>query len=212
MSFPSVFSLLEHKSIGMHAPIIFVCPNQGTLIRHWELPFHNPRVVFPGKHINVKRHVIKRLDDIRPYHRFVRHSESPYNNMGMRFPVRYVNVKRLMPKPCEETKWVPKKDETPQDEVRDRLGMRNVLERQRRNDLKSRLNVLRQNIPELVNNNDAPQVLILNKAVDYLRELKLKEKKLMLDIALEKSRKLYLLERIQDLLMSFPSHGDVKAI
>ena len=47
-----------------------------------------------------------------------------------------------------------------------------------------------------------PQVLILNKAVDYLRELKLKDKKLMLDMALEKSRKLYLLERIQELIRS----------
>lgn len=202
-----VFYILEKKTIGMHAPIIFVCPNQGTFVRHWDTPHFPPGVRLPGKN-NAKRTTIKRLDEISPYHRFVRHSES--TPIQMTYPVQYVNVKRLMPKPFEEeSKWASKKPESPPvgEEVKDRLGMRNVLERQRRNDLKSRLNVLRQNIPELVNNNDAPQVLILNKAVDYLRELKLKDKKLMLDMALEKSRKMYLLERIQDLLAS-PSKED----
>lgn len=90
--------------------------------------------------------------------------------------------------------------------------MRNVLERQRRNDLKSRLNILRQNVPELVNNTDAPQVLVLNKAVEYLRELKLQDKKIMLDMALEKSRRTYLQETVEELLASIPPPPKVKVL
>eukprot|EP01137_Pigoraptor_chileana_P031583 Opistho-2@19621 len=51
----------------------------------------------------------------------------------------------------------------------------NVLERKRRNDLKSSFHQLRESIPELEDNERAPKVLILKKAGDYIAVLRQKD-------------------------------------
>eukprot|EP01136_Pigoraptor_vietnamica_P035505 Opistho-1_new@100833 len=51
----------------------------------------------------------------------------------------------------------------------------NVLERKRRNDLKSSFHQLREAIPELEDNERAPKVLILKKAGDYIAALRQKD-------------------------------------
>lgn len=48
----------------------------------------------------------------------------------------------------------------------------NILERKRRNDLKSSFHILRDNIPELSSQERAPKVVILRKAADYITQLK----------------------------------------
>lgn len=75
----------------------------------------------------------------------------------------------------------------------------NVLERQRRNDLKLRFNILRDNIPELVNNEKAPKIQILKKSLEYVASLKSQEQRMLADLELEKQRKIILLKRLQAL-------------
>lgn len=73
----------------------------------------------------------------------------------------------------------------------------NVLERQRRNDLKVRFNLLRDQIPDLAHNDKAPKIQILKKGLEYLRYLKKEEQMLMVDKELEKQKKLILIERLR---------------
>lgn len=79
----------------------------------------------------------------------------------------------------------------------------NVLERQRREDLKCRFQLLRDSIPELEDNERAPKVLILKKASDYVHQLTLEEQRLMADKELEKQRRIILLERLQMLRQGY---------
>ena len=79
----------------------------------------------------------------------------------------------------------------------------NVLERQRRNDLKMRFHMLRDNIPELMNNEKAPKIQILKKAHEYTDELKAQEQRLLADKELERQRKLILLRRLSLLRQGF---------
>ena len=73
----------------------------------------------------------------------------------------------------------------------------NVLERQRREDLKCRFQLLRDSIPELEDNDRASKVLVLKKARDYVHQLFLEEQRLLADKELERQRRLILLERLQ---------------
>ncbi|XP_066918569.1 uncharacterized protein [Clytia hemisphaerica] len=78
----------------------------------------------------------------------------------------------------------------------------NILERQRRNDLKLRFSILRDNIPELASHEKAPKIQILRKGLEYLTILKSEEQKLIADKELEKQRKLILMERLKTLRQS----------
>jgi len=59
----------------------------------------------------------------------------------------------------------------------------NVLERKRRNDLKASYQDLRENIPELVQQERAPTAQILQKAVEYIEQLKQNEVELLANLA-----------------------------
>lgn len=59
----------------------------------------------------------------------------------------------------------------------------NVLERKRRNDLKSSYQELRENIPELVPMDRAPTATILQKAVEFITEMNRKEELMLATIA-----------------------------
>ncbi|XP_058949821.1 N-myc proto-oncogene protein isoform X1 [Pocillopora verrucosa] len=72
----------------------------------------------------------------------------------------------------------------------------NVLERQRREDLKCRFQFLRDSIPELEDNDRASKVLILKKAREYVHQLFLEEERLLADKELERQRRLILLDRL----------------
>lgn len=79
----------------------------------------------------------------------------------------------------------------------------NVLERQRREDLKCRFQFLRDSIPELEDNDRASKVLILKKAREYVRQLFLEEERLRADKELERQRRLILLERLNCLRQGY---------
>lgn len=71
----------------------------------------------------------------------------------------------------------------------------NVLERKRRNDLKTSFHVLREEVPELKDNERAPKVTILRKAKDCVDKLKKDETRLLAELAKERQRNEELLDR-----------------
>uniref|UniRef100_H0WRX5 Myc proto-oncogene protein n=2 Tax=Otolemur garnettii TaxID=30611 RepID=H0WRX5_OTOGA len=64
-------------------------------------------------------------------------------------------------------------------EENDKRRTHNVLERQRRNELKRSFFALRDQIPELENNEKAPKVVILKKATTYILSIQAEEQKLI---------------------------------
>ncbi len=72
----------------------------------------------------------------------------------------------------------------------------NILERKRRNDLKKSYQALRNNIPELEENQRAPKVTILRKATEFISEMTLKNDNLNRKYEQEKRRELHLLQKL----------------
>ncbi|XP_023663279.1 transcriptional regulator Myc-1-like [Paramormyrops kingsleyae] len=68
---------------------------------------------------------------------------------------------------------------TSDSEDNDKRRTHNVLERQRRNELKMSFFALRDEIPEVANNEKAPKVLILKKATDCIFSLQTDEQRLL---------------------------------
>lgn len=77
----------------------------------------------------------------------------------------------------------------------DKRASHNVLERKRRNDLKSSFHTLRSYVPALCNIDKAAKVIILKKATDYIHELKKAEDVLEKEKDELKTRQRELLER-----------------
>lgn len=75
----------------------------------------------------------------------------------------------------------------------------NVLERKRRNDLKTSFHVLREEVPDLKENERAPKVTILRKAKDYVDKLKKDEVRLLAELEKLRHRNEELLERFYSL-------------
>uniref|UniRef100_A0A8D2P222 BHLH domain-containing protein n=1 Tax=Zosterops lateralis melanops TaxID=1220523 RepID=A0A8D2P222_ZOSLA len=74
-------------------------------------------------------------------------------------------------------------EEDEEEEIDDseRRRNHNILERQRRNDLRSSFLTLRDHVPELVKNEKAAKVVILKKATEYVHSLQAEEQKLLLE-------------------------------
>uniref|UniRef100_A0A669PQR5 BHLH domain-containing protein n=1 Tax=Phasianus colchicus TaxID=9054 RepID=A0A669PQR5_PHACC len=64
-------------------------------------------------------------------------------------------------------------------EENDKRRTHNVLERQRRNELKLSFFALRDQIPEVANNEKAPKVVILKKATEYVLSIQSDEHRLI---------------------------------
>lgn len=77
-----------------------------------------------------------------------------------------------------------------------RRASHNVLERKRRNDLKYSFQVLRGQIPELLDNQRAPKVTILRKAADYIKQIREKEEDMQIRLAKEQRRESKLKQRL----------------
>ncbi|XP_063110425.1 N-myc proto-oncogene protein [Cavia porcellus] len=73
----------------------------------------------------------------------------------------------------------------------------NILERQRRNDLRSSFLTLRDHVPELVHNEKAAKVVILKKATEHVRALQAAEQQLLLEKAALQARRQQLLKRVE---------------
>ncbi|XP_005404502.1 PREDICTED: N-myc proto-oncogene protein [Chinchilla lanigera] len=73
----------------------------------------------------------------------------------------------------------------------------NILERQRRNDLRSSFLTLRDHVPELVRNEKAAKVVILKKATEYVRALQAAEQQLLLEKEALQARRRQLLKSVE---------------
>ncbi|EHB08967.1 N-myc proto-oncogene protein [Heterocephalus glaber] len=73
----------------------------------------------------------------------------------------------------------------------------NILERQRRNDLRSSFLTLRDHVPELVRNEKAAKVVILKKATEYVRALQAEEQRLLREREALQARQQQLLKRVE---------------
>jgi len=81
----------------------------------------------------------------------------------------------------------------------ERRASHNVLERKRRNDLKSSFNTLREHVPDLENNEKAPKVMILQKAACYIKEIRDMDTKLTEEIIEEQRKQELLLHKLHKL-------------
>ena len=79
----------------------------------------------------------------------------------------------------------------------------NVLERQRREGLRTLFNTLRENVPELQRQEKAPKVHILNKSRDYCQELQKTEKNLIAEKERLAKRNQRLMERLDSAKISY---------
>ncbi|XP_019965166.1 N-myc protein isoform X2 [Paralichthys olivaceus] len=73
----------------------------------------------------------------------------------------------------------------------------NILERQRRNDLRSSFLTLRDHVPELAHNEKAAKVLILKKATEYVSSLETEEMRLQRDKDRLQARRQQLMRRLE---------------
>lgn len=92
-------------------------------------------------------------------------------------------LKPDLPRPIKN--MIPPKSKSPSprssdSEDSERRRNHNILERQRRNDLRSSFLTLRDQVPELMKNEKAAKVVILKKATDYVHSLQAEEQKLLL--------------------------------
>ncbi|KAJ7373921.1 hypothetical protein OS493_009246 [Desmophyllum pertusum] len=71
----------------------------------------------------------------------------------------------------------------------------NVLERKRRNDLKTSFHILREEVPDIKDNERAPKVTILRKAKDCVDKVKRDETRLLAELAKERRKNEELLDR-----------------
>ena len=81
----------------------------------------------------------------------------------------------------------------------ERRASHNVLERKRRNDLKSSFNTLREHVPDLESNEKAPKVMILQKAACYITEIKQMDARLTEEKFEEQRRQEVLLHKLHKL-------------
>lgn len=84
-------------------------------------------------------------------------------------------------------------------EENDKRRTHNVLERQRRNELKRSFFALRDQIPELENNEKAPKVVILKKATAYILSVQAEEQKLISEKDLLRKRREQLKHKLEQL-------------
>ncbi|XP_061560894.1 N-myc protein isoform X2 [Phycodurus eques] len=73
----------------------------------------------------------------------------------------------------------------------------NILERQRRNDLRSSFLTLRDHVPELAHNEKAAKVLILKKATEYVSSLDREERRLQQEKVRLQARRQQLMRRLE---------------
>lgn len=77
-----------------------------------------------------------------------------------------------------------------------RRASHNILERKRRNDLKYSFQLLREQVPELEDNQRAPKVIILRKAAEFIKQIQEREDRLEQEYEKEKKREAKLRQRL----------------
>ncbi|XP_072498978.1 N-myc proto-oncogene protein [Notamacropus eugenii] len=126
--------------------------------------------------------MLKRCAPIHQQHNYA--APSPYAESEDSPPLKKTKAE-APPRPPKSIPVPPKaKSVSPRNsdsEDSERRRNHNILERQRRNDLRSSFITLRDHVPELVKNDKAAKVVILKKATEYVHSLQAEERQLQLE-------------------------------
>ncbi|XP_006137656.2 N-myc proto-oncogene protein [Pelodiscus sinensis] len=140
--------------------------------------------------------ILKRCAPIHQQHNYA--APSPYMESEDAPPQK--KLKNEVPRPIKPMIQPKSKNSSPRNsdsEDSERRRNHNILERQRRNDLRSSFLTLRDHVPELVKNEKAAKVVILKKATDYVHSLQAEEHKLLLEKEKLQARQQQLLKKIE---------------
>ncbi|NXO17652.1 MYCN protein, partial [Oriolus oriolus] len=139
--------------------------------------------------------VLKRCAPIHQQHNYA--APSPFVETEEAPPQKKLKIE--VPRPVKPTIQPKPKSSSPRNsdsEDSERRRNHNILERQRRNDLRSSFLTLRDHVPELVQNEKAAKVVILKKATEYVHSLQAEEQKLLLEKEKLQARQEQLLKKI----------------
>ncbi|KAM6324122.1 N-myc proto-oncogene protein [Aegotheles albertisi] len=151
---------------------------------------------FPPVRTQQNELILKRCAPIHQQHNYA--APSPYMESEDAPPQK--KLKTEVPRPVKPTIQPKSKSSSPRNsdsEDSERRRNHNILERQRRNDLRSSFLTLRDHVPELVKNEKAAKVVILKKATDYVHSLQAEEQKLLLEKEKLQARQQQLLKKIE---------------
>ncbi|NWU21047.1 MYCN protein, partial [Dyaphorophyia castanea] len=139
--------------------------------------------------------ILKRCAPIHQQHNYA--APSPFVETEDAPPQKKLKIE--VPRPVKPTIQPKPKSSSPRNsdsEDSERRRNHNILERQRRNDLRSSFLTLRDHVPELVQNEKAAKVVILKKATEYVHSLQAEEQKLLLEKEKLQARQEQLLKKI----------------
>ncbi|NXG55213.1 MYCN protein, partial [Hemiprocne comata] len=151
---------------------------------------------FPPVRTQQNELILKRCAPIHQQHNYA--APSPYMESEDAPPQK--KLKTEVPRPVKPTIQPKSKSSSPRNsdsEDSERRRNHNILERQRRNDLRSSFLTLRDHVPELVKNEKAAKVVILKKATEYVHSLQAEEQKLLLEKEKLQARQQQLLKKIE---------------
>lgn len=110
---------------------------------------------------------------------------------------RSAKMNTCLPTLLNATQRLRKSGSGSDSEDNERRRNHNILERQRRNDLRSSFLMLRDQLPELAKNDKAAKVLILKKAAEYVGSLEAQELRLRQEKDKLQARRQQLLRRLE---------------
>ncbi|XP_053141378.1 N-myc proto-oncogene protein [Hemicordylus capensis] len=142
--------------------------------------------------------ILKRCAPIHQQHNYA--APSPYMESEDAPPQK--KVKNEAPRPMKPMTQPKPKSSSPRNsdsEDSERRRNHNILERQRRNDLRSSFLTLRDHVPELVKNEKAAKVVILKKATECVHSLQAEEHKLLLEKEKLQVRQQQLIKKLEHL-------------
>ncbi|XP_074676187.1 N-myc proto-oncogene protein [Strix aluco] len=151
---------------------------------------------FPSVRTQQNELILKRCAPIHQQHNYA--APSPYMESEDAPPQK--KLKTEVPRPVKPMIQPKSKSSSPRNsdsEDSERRRNHNILERQRRNDLRSSFLTLRDHVPELVKNEKAAKVVILKKATEYVHSLQAEEQKLLLEKEKLQARQQQLLKKIE---------------
>ncbi|XP_015850986.1 N-myc proto-oncogene protein isoform X2 [Peromyscus maniculatus bairdii] len=141
--------------------------------------------------------ILKRCVPIHQQHNYA--APSPYVESEDAPPQKKLKSE-ASPRPLKNVVPAKAKSLSPRNsdsEDSERRRNHNILERQRRNDLRSSFLTLRDHVPELVKNEKAAKVVILKKATEYVHALQANEHQLLLEKEKLQARQQQLLKKIE---------------
>ncbi|KAM7334856.1 hypothetical protein ACRRTK_005333 [Alexandromys fortis] len=141
--------------------------------------------------------ILKRCVPIHQQHNYA--APSPYVESEDAPPQKKLKSE-ASPRPLKNVVPAKAKNLSPRNsdsEDSERRRNHNILERQRRNDLRSSFLTLRDHVPELVKNEKAAKVVILKKATEYVHALQANEHQLLLEKEKLQARQQQLLKKIE---------------